>query len=68
MKNQQKYVKVNSSIQNLSDYKNINPSSKLAKLHFYAFGGIKKTSSWLNLITNSPLDIKSNNEFEPIKK
>ena len=25
------------------------PSSKLSKLHFYAFGGIKKTSDWLNL-------------------
>ena len=55
-------------IVDLAEYKQINPSSKLAKLHFYAFGGIKKTSSWLNLITNSSLDIKSNNEFEPIKK
>ena len=55
-------------IVDLAEYKQMNPSSKLAKLHFYAFGGIKKTSSWLNLITNSSLDIKSNNEFEPIKK
>ena len=55
-------------IADLAEYKQMNPSSKLAKLHFYAFGGIKKTSSWLNLITNSSLDIKSNNEFEPIKK
>ncbi len=55
-------------IVDLAEYKQINSSSKLAKLHFYAFGGIKKTSSWLNLITNSSLDIKSNNEFEPIKK
>ena len=55
-------------IVDLAEYKQMNPSSKLAKLHFYAFGGIKKTCSWLNLITNSSLDIKSNNEFEPIKK
>jgi len=55
-------------IVDLAEYKQMNPSSKLAKLHFYAFGGIKKTSSWLNLITNSSLDVKSNNEFEPIKK
>ena len=55
-------------IVDLAEYKQMNPLSKLTKLHFYAFGGIKKTSSWLNLITNSPLDINSNNEFEPIKK
>ena len=55
-------------IVDLAKYKQMNPSSKLAKLHFSAFGGIQKTSSWLNSITNSSLDIKSNNEFEPIKK
>ena len=55
-------------IADLAEYKQIKPSSKLSKLHFYAFGGIKKTSDWLNSITNSPLNIKSNNEFEPIKK
>ena len=52
-------------IADLADYKNNNPSSKLCKLHFYAFGGIKKTSEWLNLISNSPLEINSNNEFKP---
>ena len=46
----------------------LQPSSKLAKLHFYAFGGIKKTSEWLNLISSSSLDINDNNEFEPIEK
>ena len=55
-------------IADLADYKHSNPSSKLSQLHFYPFGGIKKTSDWLNLIYNSPLDIRSNNEFEPIKK
>ena len=49
----------------LTDYKNDNPASKLCKLHFYAFGGIKKTSEWLNLISNSPLDINFNNESIP---
>jgi len=40
-------------IADLADYKDQNPSSKLSKLHFYAFGGIKKTSEWLYDITNS---------------
>jgi len=53
-------------IADLTDYKNDNPASKLCKLHFYAFGGIKKTSEWLNMINNSPLDINFNNEFKPI--
>ena len=55
-------------ISDLAEYKKNNHSSKLDKLHFYAFGGIKKTTEWLNLILNSPLDIKDNNEFEPIQK
>ena len=55
-------------ITDLAEYKDKNPSSKLNKLHFYAFGGIKKTSEWLNLISNSSLNIKDNNEFEPIQK
>ena len=37
----------------LANYKQENPNSKLTKLHFYAFGGIKKTSSWLDDITDS---------------
>ena len=40
-------------ITDLASYKQKNPCSKLTKLHFYAFGGIKKTSSWLDEITNS---------------
>ena len=55
-------------IGDLAEYKEIVPESKLTKLHFYAFGGIKKTSEWLNLISNSSLNIKDNNEFEPIEK
>jgi len=53
-------------IADLADYKDINPSSKLKKLHFYAFGGIKKTSEWLKLISNSSLKINDNNEFKAI--
>ena len=53
-------------IADLADYKNVKLSTKLSKLHFYAFGGIKKTSEWLDLISNSSLEIKSNNEFKPI--
>ena len=53
-------------IADLVDYKVSNPSSKLTKLHFYAFGGIKKTSEWLNEIINSELEIKNNNKFKPI--
>jgi len=55
-------------IADLADYKNNNSSSKLSKLHFFPFGGIKKTSEWLNLISNSPLEINSNNEFKPISE
>ena len=54
-------------IADLADYKYSHPYSKLSKLHFYAFGGIKKTSEWLNLVNDFPLDINSDNEFEPIK-
>ena len=53
-------------IADLADYKYSHPYSKLSKLHFYAFGGIKKTSEWLNLVNDYSLDIKPNNEFKPI--
>jgi methylenetetrahydrofolate reductase (NADPH) len=53
-------------IADLADYKNAHPSSKLKKLHFYAFGGIKKTSEWLKLISSSSLEINDNNEFKAI--
>ena len=38
-------------ISDLADYKALNSSTKLTKLHFYAFGGIKKTSDWLKSVT-----------------
>jgi methylenetetrahydrofolate reductase (NADPH) len=53
-------------IADLADYKESNPNTKLSKLHFYAFGGIKKTSEWLHDIYNSDLKINDNNEFKPL--
>jgi len=37
-------------IYDLASYLLENPDSKLKKIHFYAFGGIKKTSDWLKTI------------------
>ena len=51
-------------IADLSEYKFNTSSSKLAKLHIYPFGGIKKTSQWMNAILENPIKIKNNNEFE----
>ena len=51
----------------LANYKNINSESNLKKLHFYAFGGIKKTSDWLNSLKNSKFIYNSSNEFEIIE-
>ena len=39
-------------IYDLAYYKNSSKQSTLKKLHFYAFGGIKITSDWLNLLKN----------------
>lgn len=53
-------------ISDLSDYKFNNPSSNLNKIHLYPFGGMKKTSQWMNTIIDNPLKFKSNDEFEAI--
>ena len=53
-------------IADLAEYKFNTPSSKLTKIHLYPFGGMKKTSQWMNTILDNPLKIKSNNEFEII--
>ena len=55
-------------IADLADYKEEHPNSKLVKLHFYAFGGIKTTSEWLYDVINSNLEINSKNEFKIIEK
>ena len=51
-------------IADLANYKFNTPESKLEKVHLYPFGGMKKTSQWMNTILENPLKIKSNNEFE----
>ena len=39
----------------IANYKINNPNTKLKKIHFYAFGGIKKTSDWLKTVNKSDL-------------
>ena len=50
-------------IYDLADYKENNKSSNLEKIHFYAFGGMKKTSDWLNQLRDSEL-VYNKNQFE----
>ena len=38
--------------------------SKLEKIHFYAFGGMKKTSEWLNQFNNSDFSYNNKQKFE----
>ena len=51
-------------IYDLANYNNSNIETSLKKLHFYPFGGIKKTSEWLNLLKKSNFVYNSNKEFE----
>ena len=53
-------------IADLAEYKFNTPSSKLTKIHIYPFGGIKKTSQWINSLLENPMKIKDSNEFETI--
>ena len=53
-------------ITDLAEYKYNTPSSKLKKIHLYPFGGMKKTSQWINAVLENPIKINSNNEFEII--
>ena len=53
-------------IADLAEYKFSSPSSKLTKLHLYPFGGMKKTSQWMNAILENSIKIKNNNGFETI--
>ena len=55
-------------IADLAEYKFSSPSSKLTKLHLYPFGGMKKTSQWMNTILENPIKIKNNSGFETIIK
>ena len=42
-------------IYDLACYQIENPDTKLKKIHFYAFGGIKKTSDWLKIVNKPDL-------------
>ena len=42
-------------IYDLASYQIENPKTKLKKIHFYAFGGIKKTSDWLKTVNKPDL-------------
>ena len=48
-------------IYDLANYKINNPNTKLKKIHFYAFGGIKKTSDWLKTVNKSDLSFNGRN-------
>ena len=49
---------------------NKKPIKEVAKIlnldedSLHPFGGMKKTSQWMNSILDNPLKIKNNNEFE----
>ena len=51
-------------IYDLANYKNTNKNSRLNNLHFYPFGGIRKTSEWLDSLKNSDFVYNSNNYFK----
>ena len=51
-------------IYDLANYINTNQSTKLENIHFYAFGGMKKTADWLNQLNSSKLTYNDKNQFE----
>ena len=53
-------------IADMAEYKFNTPSSKIKRIHLYPFGGMKKTSQWMNTILENPIKINNNNEFEII--
>ena len=50
-------------IYDLANYVETNKSTNLKNIHFYAFGGMKKTSEWLNHLNESELEY-NNNKFQ----
>ena len=50
-------------IYDLANYIHSNQSSNLENIHFYAFGGMKKTADWLNQLNSSELNYNSKNQF-----
>ena len=51
-------------IYDLANYIHTNNSSNLQNIHFYAFGGMKKTADWLNEIDGSELHYNEKNQFQ----
>ncbi len=51
-------------IYELSKYKHSKTNSKLTKLHFYPFGGIKKTSRWIKALVDNEIRINKDNDIE----
>ena len=51
-------------IYELADYIHTNQSTNLRNIHFYAFGGMKKTADWLNQLNRSELNYNDKNQFE----
>ena len=51
-------------IYDLANYVHTNQSSNLENIHFYAFGGMKKTANWLSLLNSSELDYDNKNQFK----
>ncbi len=49
----------------LAAYVNENKETNLHKIHFYAFGGMKKTSEWLNNLETSKFKYNNKKLFEP---
>ena len=50
-------------IYDLANYVYTNESSNLENIHFYAFGGMKKTADWLNQLNSSELEFSNKNQF-----
>jgi len=50
-------------IYDLASYIDSNQSSNLENIHFYAFGGMKKTADWLNQLNSSELNYNNKNQF-----
>ena len=51
-------------IYDLANYAHTNQSSNLENIHFYAFGGMKKTANWLSQLNSSELDYDNKNQFK----
>ena len=51
-------------INDLANYKKLNSDSKLIKVHFYPFGGMKRTSSWVNALIKNEISIKDNGSIK----